>query len=369
MYKLLKNLYVPEWFKAFNPRGFVSKLIMFIRVLSPALSKVTDKTLNYKARLIRSGYSPLVIPDNSIVYIKDLQVAGSKAVADTYHYRVTGIKEDYHIMGCGLTPYMAVKGFDYIIQDDCYWFKENPAKYCYTYVEDQPVHYTVGFCGSYTKAHQAYDSICSKFTTHDSLSAYDATIRSGFMGLSNSIPLLLQGISTTAGVHGTVDQRWTEKGVTFAIMSTGAFIKSYKDNVVNASTLSTPKEPSTVFVIKNKDKWLPVSMGINYLDSYPGLLDTYKTLKVYGDDLFLGKDLYKIIKDLGCNFIELDYINRSTQDICNSSYKAQNCSIVVLPGVRESVIMSNDVSKLHTEADLKASAIINIKGSITVNYL
>lgn len=369
MYKLLKNLYVPEWFKLFNPEGIISKLIMFIRVLSPSLNKITDKTLSYKCRLVRSGYIVLTIAEDAITYIDSKTFAHSREVPEVYKYRVTGINGKYKVLGCGITPHMAVEGFDYIIRNNCYWFKDNPSKYCYTYMEDQPTHYTIAFGGDYTKAYQTYDSNRFNLNDHDSLIAYDATIRSGFMGLNNAIPLLLQGLSTTSGIHGEVKQRWVDKDVTFAIMSTGSLVKSYKKDTIGASSVSIPKSAPSVFTVELDGKQLPVVSGINYLDNYPGLKDTYKTLKIYGDDIFLGIDLYKIIKDLGCNFTELDYINNSTHDICSSSYKLQSCGIAVLPSVTEKLPISADTMVLYTHEELDSSISLAVKGNITVNYL
>jgi hypothetical protein len=250
----------------------------------------------------------------------DILAGSNQYLPTSYPYHVHNIKDHYIMIGCNLSSTLAIEGVDYIINNNCYFFKDDPTKYCYSYEDGGTVnHYTIAFKGSKTATIHTLAPDSSLTVDNLYNDAYANSVTRGFNGLDNSFLFAKYGIKCTGNLNSQVVELWQEKGYTFAILKNGTFIAAPSGGVI---TLKKGDNPSfnnipNIFVVDIKGKEYLVNIGMNSISSYPDILSVYPALSVYGESLFLGSELLNILKNQGCIFTELKYINNYEQHALN----------------------------------------------------
>lgn len=225
IFNKLTELHTPEWLKIVNPIGLVDRLMSCVKFLLPALSTYRAETIRYSRRLQRKGYNILSWTMEDMQDTSSMMIAGGKdAIYNTFPYRVCNVPE-YEILGCGYTDHYALKNIDYIYKNGCYWFKEDPTKFCYSYKEDGKIkYYTVAFCAQYDRLPKSFIATSDIERTPVGVQMYDNLLSNGLNGISNAYYLKQRGITTTNGLHGNVVKYWQDNQHIFIITDTGNFI-------------------------------------------------------------------------------------------------------------------------------------------------
>jgi hypothetical protein len=315
MFNIFNKLYTPEWFKIVKPYGIINRLITCFRLLLPVLAKINTKIFANRYKIQRKGYDIISFKASTVLDTKDLEVISGHPNTK-YPYRVTGITSTYTSIGCGYTDNIAIQNKDYIIVDGVYWFRQDPSIYCYVYTEEgEIVYYTVAFCSDYTSLTTSYKAGTIIGNTPTENTAYDNVIMHGLYGADNSLSLLGKGIFTTDGLQGIAKRIWREKDYTFVVTDTGNFIAFHdKSGVTVNNKIIVNESVQHYFTVNIDDVDYPVSIGVNQINSYPSKLkDIYPTLKIT-DNAFKGTDLLDILKNQGCSFTEIPYINKYDVD-------------------------------------------------------
>lgn len=317
MFDKLHNLYAAEWYKIVKPFGILDKLLQFIQVLIPYCTNVISKTISYKYKLLNKQYSFISIKESDITYIPDgTLVSGYKDYTNfPYKYIVYNIKDNFNFLGCNFTDHIALRGIDYIIKNDVYLFREHPSKFCYVFNQDSKVVYnTIGCIGGKVQ------TVCKNYTkipanTDTSIRIYDNILKNASNSSLNFIDLYSKYVYTTHGLYGTVVQTWSYNNYKLAILSTNGFVIAHKDSGLQLVKGKTPYFLDNIvyFTVYLNNTYYPVYRELNNLNNYPGLLDQYPELTVI-DGLFLGLDLLHILKNHGCNFTDIPYINTMNSD-------------------------------------------------------
>lgn len=315
MFNIFNKLYTPEWFKIVKPYGIVNMLITCFRFLLPVFAKINTKIFDNRYNIQRKGYDIISFKASTVFNTTGLIVSGGHPNTK-YPYRVTGIRSTYASIGCGYTDNIAIQNKDYIIVNGVYWFKQDPSIYCYVYTEDDEiVYYTVAFCSDYTSLTTSYKARTITSNTPIENTAYDNVIMHGLHGADNSLSLLGKGIFTTDGLQGTAKRTWREGDYTFIVTDTGNFIAFHdKSGVTVNNNIVVDESVHHYFTVNIDGIDYPVSVGVNQIASYPARLkDIYPTLKITSNT-FKGTDLLDILKNQGCSFTEIPYINNYDAD-------------------------------------------------------
>lgn len=314
MFKNFNKLFTKEWFILVRPVGLIGQIIKFIKLLLPFNRKNHSSIIAFKNRVIKAGYTIIEIDSRSINYIENSPIAGKGIIANsydiptnTYHYqcKLVGV---WDILGCGYTKSVAVRGFDYIINDGVYWFKKHPSEYCYTTEMDGiPLYHTVAFSGADEQCLVSLSPVSASFSNEDDAAVYDNMIRSQFCGLDNNLHLLLRGIKASKGIAGKIVDYWEQGDKYFIILASGSFVEAHKDSIAKPvidNTISL-NDNIHVFTVKLNDKVYPVSVDLNDCNSYPDLLTQYPNLRIVDQHYFYGSDLLSILNSRGYHFTEL----------------------------------------------------------------
>ena len=313
---MFKNLYTPEWFKIINPYGLIDKLLTLFRVLLSPLFRITNSTYSFNTSVVRKGYVLVEFKESDVLYVKDKLIAGTDEIPEDFVYRVTNITQELEMIGCTYTDNIAIKNMDYVIRNGVYWFKEHPSKFCYTFFDNsEPSYNTIGFSNDCMKVPKGFTSITSYSTSFSTSTIYDVVIKNGLQGALNTLYLAYQGIYTSAGVHGKFIYTWKEGSRIFGITDTHTFITSPTLDKVAINYMDNFKIDSTpdYFLVDLDNVYYPVNFAVNDSKYYPDIQRTYPSLKIY-NNMFLGSDLYTILKNTGCNFTEIAYIDKCDID-------------------------------------------------------
>jgi hypothetical protein len=356
MFRDLSSLHTPEWFKAFRPSALVDKLLFIFRVLLSKLARISNKFIPYKDRLIVRDYVIISFNKKSIEMVN----------VDGYTYTVAGIKDTFEILGYNIGA-PAIRGIDYKIVDDIYYFKSNPSRYCMVFEKDGEVWYkTIGVASSLTQTPQVLqqlissDLICS--------TNYDTMMRGFTGGISNMDVLARQGICCIGGFTGNPVEIWEEGGRVFSITDTGSFIHA-PSNAKLVLDYGTPvrllNDLPSIFFVKLNNIAYPVLAGVNAVDNYPGIREHFNNLTIYNDK-FIGLELLKILKNQGCNFTELGYIkyNDMGGNICQYGRYITRLDDIIIND-KPAVISYGTVNTVARDV----SETINLDIEITVRYL
>lgn len=314
MFNKLHNIYAAEWYKLVKPFGLIDKMLQFIQVLVPALSNTVDSVIAYKYKFVNRQYSFISIKKSDVIYRKDDMIAGTPKYPD-YKYVVYNIKGNYEILGCNFTDHIALRGIDYVIYDGLYIFKEHPSKFCYTFEQGKDIVYnTIGSIGDKIHAN-SYTTYKYPAASEQGMHIYDNIIRTNGSLNFNYIDLHTKGVYTTAGLNGIVTDLWHYNNYTFAILSTGSFVAAHDESnlILNKDEKPVLRDNIKYFTVELDNVHYPVSVGINSLKYYPNLKQYYPELNI-SLDAFYGLDLFCILKNHGCNFIDIPYINNYTVD-------------------------------------------------------
>lgn len=309
MFNKFYDIYTSEWYKLIKPFGLLDKLLQFMHISLPFAANIVNYFLAYKYRKLNSSYTFVNIPPTNIHSVNNYLLAGTDSKAD-YEYTVEGIQDTFYMLGCGFTDNIAFLGVDYIVKDDVYFFKEHPSKYCFTFKHKDNIEYnTVGGVGSQISViHPKQRNSYSKCELSASL--YDNIMRLAVGNSLNTLYMYQQGVYATKGLHGVVKQLWEDTSYKFAILDTGSFIIAHKDSKLLLQLNEIPRLQNTLqyFTVNLNFVDYPVSMITNNINNYPGLLQKYPMLTVT-NDIFIGSELYNILKNQGCSFTEIPYIN------------------------------------------------------------
>lgn len=345
---MFDKLYTAEWFKIVNPVGIIDKLLTCFRLLLSPIVRITDKIYTFNNRVVSSGYDVLELKTEDILYVENKDIAGMPDKC-LFKYRVTNIDKNYEMLGCGYTDKIAVRNMHYIIKDGVYWFNEHPSVYCTSFLQNKDVIYkTVGFANDYTHIQQALKPQTDSVLTPESANSYNTITVNGLMGALNTLYLYQQGIFSTDGLHGNFQYIWEEQGRIFGITDTGNLISAPYTDKVSIKYADKVKIDTTpdYFTVELNNIHYPVSYLANDLQSYPGLLSKFPTLKTT-DNMFLGVNLYDILKNDGCNFTEIAYINTYTIDnnfISNSMCKGDKFLYLGSISVPVESVHTSDIS-------------------------
>lgn len=233
MFKFFATLHTPEWLKIINPKGLVDRILACFKFLVPRTCIITNKPLRYKHSIIRKGYIVLSFKGEDVTYVADKLIAGGDTHNAVYPYRVKTSYPVVEILGCGYTDAIGIRNYDYIVKAGCFWFREHPSKFCYTYIKGgETVYQTIAFCADYEHTIQAFKPVSDVATTPEEAQTYDNLIVQGFSGISNAMYLKHMGILTNNGVHGNIIKQWVDKDRTFIITDTGNFVSMYNDQAI-----------------------------------------------------------------------------------------------------------------------------------------
>ena len=374
MFSKIKKLYTPEWFKLVKPEGLVTAIIKWFKVLLD-VPNTSDPVYQKLRRMpFAKGYSYISVDKCDVHEVTpETLVAGNSELNKEYKYKIDNIPETFEILGCGFTDKWAVRGIDYVVVNNCYWFKRNPANYFYVFTDGSSVKLTsIGFGGGLVKGKDYIVDTSTDPTNIVEHTGAHVANSLGLFGLCGTVLCNLKGIHINQPIRGKVMQTWQDKTYLCAITQGGTFICAPKESGISLKIGEYPKlqrDPEHLFIVTLNDNTYPVSMGINYVDNYKGLLDNYPELQLYGSDVFLGKDLYELLKNQGCNFNELKYIN--TRYTTSEHVKPIGASLFILPEVSETLGL--DTTAMDTAVcevlDCCEPEDLSLNIGIQINYL
>lgn len=229
IFNSLTKLHTPEWLKVVNPEGLIDKLMSCLKFLIPTVARYRQQPFRYSKSIQRKGYMILKFTSKDIFDTTGKRLLHSRdqeqpTFNQSFPFRVKTLQE-CDILGCGYTKHSAIKNIDYIYKNGCYWFRENPTKFCYSYKENgKLIYYTIAFGSNYTKLAKSYAPVSDIESTPLNTQMYDNMISNGLQGISNSFYLNKAGIFTSDGLHGKVETIWEEKDYKFIVTDTGNFI-------------------------------------------------------------------------------------------------------------------------------------------------
>lgn len=314
MFNKLYDIYTSEWYKIVKPFGVLDKLLQFMHISLPWASNMINSFLAYKYHKVNSAYSFISIPEESIHAVGNHQILGVTGPVE-YKYIVKDINDTFYMLGCGFTDNLAFIGVDYIVKDGVYFFKEHPSKYCFAFKHKGKVEYnTIGGVGS--KINVLHPNYRQSFGNSEVVATiYDNIMKLAVGNSFNTLSLYQQGIYADKGLSGIVIKLWKDKDYTFAVLDNGGFVAAHKDSNLTLSVDCKPVLRQTLpyFTIELNGIDYPVAMLTNDIKNYPGILQKYPALTVTNGK-FIGNELYTILKNQGCSFIEIPYINKYDVD-------------------------------------------------------
>ena len=355
MPKLYDNLLAPEWRIAIYPKDLADNVLRSIRPVTGGIATMIGLTL--ATETIRPFYSTVNVDINDIEYVNALSVKDSLAIVATADnpaavpptvgfksgqlsgeqflgipkkvgkYRFKSDTKNIDAFGIGLTDNTAIVGRDFEYLDGYYWFNEDPAKFGSICISGTRQILTLPCMGGELSTSQLPNGVayrqCGDFTVMNAIqeSLYGAAPN----GMTNSLLYAIGGMKLSSA---KLEQSWVEDDYYIGIDTNGEMVYAPLQSGViftpgrsiDADKLFIPNK--YILVPTSLDNYIVLLDELNTLTEYPGIAKDFPQLSAN----FFGWELFDELRQRGCVFYTLTYINNNA-----GAQKALD-SFVINPG-------------------------------------